>query len=87
MERSEFRVSIKHDYLWGKNVKWNDGNSAPLNEAVKRWVGEFKFGRTNDECRSGRPFDVTTPEIEKLLEIAGAGWHGKHIIWTDIQFA
>ena len=80
MEQSEFRVLIKHYYLRGKTAKETKekldkyyGNSAPSNTTVKRWMQEFKFGRTstNDEPRSGRPSDVTTPEmiakIEKLV--------------------
>ncbi len=80
MEQSEFRVLIKHYYLRGKTAKETKekldkcyGNSAPSNTTVKRWMQEFKFGRTstNDEPRSGRPLGVTSPEmiarIEKLV--------------------
>ena len=36
---------------------------------VKKWIGEFKWGRTstNDAERSGRSKDVTTPEIIKKI--------------------
>ena len=39
---------------------------------VEKWIGEFKWGRTstNDAGRSGRPKDVTIPEIiEKIHDI------------------
>ena len=79
MEKNEFRVLIKHYYLRGKTAKETKekldkyyGTSAPSNTTVKRWMQEFKFGRTstNDEHRSGRPSDVTTPEmIKKVLRL------------------
>ncbi|XP_043252502.1 uncharacterized protein LOC122397414 [Colletes gigas] len=41
------------------------GTSAPAFTTIYDWVNEFKRGRTstNDERRSGRPVEVTTPEM------------------------
>lgn len=76
MEKSEFRVVIKHYYLKKKTAKETKekldkhyGKSAPSDYMVKYWFAEFKRGRTNtsDEQRSGRPIEVTTPEnIQKI---------------------
>jgi histone-lysine N-methyltransferase SETMAR len=43
------------------------GESAPSFTTVKYWAVEFKRGRTScqDEHRSGRPIEVTTPEMVK----------------------
>ena len=37
---------------------------------LEKWIGEFKRCRTsiNDAERSGRPKDVTTPEIIKKID-------------------
>lgn len=79
MEKSEFRVLIKHCFLMGKNTvqtkTWLDkcyGESAPSKGMVEKWIAEFKCGRasTSDAERSGRPKEVTTEEmIEKIHDI------------------
>ncbi|XP_076667941.1 histone-lysine N-methyltransferase SETMAR-like [Andrena cerasifolii] len=45
------------------------GESAPSFTTVKYWVAEFKRGRTScrDEHRSGRPNEVTAPEMVKKI--------------------
>jgi transposase len=45
------------------------GESAPSFITIKYWVAEFKRGRSScqDEHRSGRPKDVTTPEMVKKI--------------------
>ena len=72
MEKSEFRVVIKHYYLKGKTSKETKGShdnqygeSAPPDYMVKYWIAEFKRGRTSiqDGPRSGRPKSAITPEI------------------------
>ena len=64
MEKSEFRVLIKHCFLMEKNTvqakQWLDkcySDSAPSETAVKRWYTDFKRGRTNTNNteRSGHP--------------------------------
>ena len=76
MEQSEFRAVIKYFYL----KKWTaaqikaelddvHGNSAPALKTIYFWMNDFKRGRTStkDEPRSGRPVEVTTPQmIEKI---------------------
>ncbi|XP_023217030.1 histone-lysine N-methyltransferase SETMAR-like [Centruroides sculpturatus] len=79
MEKSEFRAVIKHLYLKGltpKEIKAEldevHGTSAPVFATVYNWVNEFKRGRTStkDEHRSGRPVEVTTPEmIDKIHDM------------------
>lgn len=79
MEKSEFRVLIKHCFLMGKNTveakQWLDkcyGTSAPANSTVKYWFAEFRRDRTTttDAPRSGRPNEAVTPEnIKKIREI------------------
>jgi transposase len=41
------------------------GDSSPSFSTIKKWVAEFKHGRTSleDDPREGRPKSVTTPEI------------------------
>lgn len=72
MNKSEFRAVIKHLHLKGlspKEIKAEldavHGTSAPVFATVYNWVNEFKRGRssTKDEHRSGRPVEVSTPEI------------------------
>ena len=62
----------------GKNIVWTKqlldkcyGESSPSRQRVEKWVGEFKQGRTstNDAEQSGRPKDVTTPEIIDKINI------------------
>ena len=78
-EKSEFRAVIKHLYLKGltpKKVKAEldevHGTSAPVFATIYNWVNEFKRVRTStkDEHSSGRPVEVTTPEmIDKIYEM------------------
>ena len=72
MEKSEFRVLIKHYFLRKKTVLETKerldkyyGDSAPSISMVKKWFTEFRCGRTstNDAERSGRPREVITLEI------------------------
>lgn len=72
MEKREFRAVIKHLYIKGltaKEIKAEldsvHGTSAPVYATVYNWINEFKRGRTSteDEHRSGRPVDVSTPEM------------------------
>ena len=79
MEKSEFRVVIKHLYLKGLTQKMIKakldevyGKSAPVFGTVYNWVKEFNCGRTSsiDEHRSGRPAEVTTLEmIDKIHDM------------------
>uniref|UniRef100_A0A1B6LP53 Mos1 transposase HTH domain-containing protein n=1 Tax=Graphocephala atropunctata TaxID=36148 RepID=A0A1B6LP53_9HEMI len=79
MEKSEFCVVIKHLHLKGltpKEIKSEldavHGTSVPVFAAVYNWVKEFKRGRTstNNEQGSGRPVEVTTPEMcDKILDM------------------
>ena len=71
MEKSEFRVLIKHCFLIGKNIvqakQWLDKcypDSAPSRQMVEKWFADFKRGRTNtdDAQRSGRPNSAVVPE-------------------------
>ncbi|XP_029174745.1 uncharacterized protein LOC114943323 [Nylanderia fulva] len=72
MEKSEFRVLIKHYFLRKKTITKTKekldkyyGDSAPSISMVKKWFTEFRCGRTStsDAERSGRPKEVVTPEI------------------------
>ena len=78
MEKKEFRILIKHYHLWVKTAKEAKekldkyyGTSAPSNTRVKRWMEDFKFGRTstNNEPRSGRLSDPTVPEWSKKFYV------------------
>ncbi|XP_076641941.1 protein GVQW3-like [Halictus rubicundus] len=71
MDRKEFRVSIKHCFLMGKNTvgakQWLDkhyGGSAPGKSTIIDWYAEFKRGRTStdDAERSGRRKSAVVPE-------------------------
>jgi len=76
MEKSEFRIVIKHYYLKKKTAKETKerldkdyGESAPSAHMVQYWFAELKRGHTStsDENRSGRPIEVTTSEnIQKI---------------------
>lgn len=76
MDKTEFRVLIKHCFLMGKNTvqakQWLDkcyGNSSPSRQMVEKWFADFKRGRTdtNDAERSGRPNSAVTPENMKKI--------------------
>ncbi|GBP33923.1 Putative uncharacterized protein FLJ37770 [Eumeta japonica] len=79
MEKSEFRVLIKHYFLRKKNITETKekldkyyGDSAPSISMVKKWFTELRCGRTStsDAERSGRPKEVITPEIvDKIHEM------------------
>ena len=79
MEKSEFRAMIKHLYLKGltpKEIKAEldevHDTSTPVFAIIYNWVNEFKRGRisTKDEHCSGRPVEVTTPEmIDKIHDM------------------
>ena len=70
---------IKHLYLKGlkpKEIKAKldevHGTSSPVFATVYNYVNEFKCGRisTKDKHRSGRPVEVTTPEmIDKIHDM------------------
>ncbi len=54
MEKSEFRVEIKHHYLKVKTAKDTKetldkqyGESAPSDYTVQYWIAEFKRDRTS----------------------------------------
>ena len=81
IEKSEFRVLIKHLYLKGstpKEIKDElngvHGISAPVFATVHNWVNEFKRGRTStkDEHRSGRPVEATTSVANDRDKKSGA---------------
>ncbi|XP_055918683.1 protein GVQW3-like [Eupeodes corollae] len=79
MEKLENRAVIKHFYL--KELKPKEikeemdstlGTYCPSYSTINQWVSEFKKGRlsTSDEPHSGRPVEVTTPDmIEKIHQI------------------
>ena len=75
MEKSEFRVLIKHCFLIKKNTvetkQWLDKhylNSAPLRQMVEKWVAEFKRGRTS--TNDGPPNQAVIPEnIKKICKL------------------
>ncbi|QQP40773.1 Putative mariner transposase [Caligus rogercresseyi] len=79
MEKSEFRVLIKHYFLREKTIAETKakldkyyGDSAPSISMVKKWFTEFRCGRTStiDAERSGRPVEVATPEtIQKIHDM------------------
>lgn len=79
MEKSEFRVLIKHYFLRKKSITETKqrldkyyGGSAPSISMVKKWFTEFRCGRTStsDAQCSGCSKEVITPEIiDKIHEI------------------
>lgn len=79
MEKSEFRVLIKHYYLRKKTITETKAkldkyypDSAPSMKMIQKWFSDFRCGRTStdDAERSGRPKDVSTPEnVEKIHDI------------------
>ena len=79
---------IKHCFLTRKNTVQTKqclnkcyGKSSSR-KMIKKWIGEFQRDRTstNDAERSGRPKDVTTPEI-----IEKNPWH--RIRWFKSESA
>ena len=79
MEKTEFRVLIKHCFLMGKNTaqaqQWLEKcypDSAPSKTTICRWYADFKRGRTdtNDAERSGCPNEaVITVNMKKVLKV------------------
>ncbi|XP_037932711.1 uncharacterized protein LOC119667491 [Teleopsis dalmanni] len=77
MEKSEFRVLIKHYFLHKKSItgtkeRLDYRDLAPSISMIKKWFTEFRGGRTStsDAERSGRPKEVITPEIvDKIHEM------------------
>lgn len=79
MEKSEFRVLIKHCFLMGLNTvqakQWLDKSypgTAPSRQMVEKWFAKFKHGRTStdDAGRSGRPNTaVTPPNVDRVAAI------------------
>ncbi|CAH1646453.1 unnamed protein product [Spodoptera littoralis] len=76
MEKSEFRVLIKHYFLRKKSITKTKamidkyyGDSAPFISMVKKWFTEFRCGRTSTEDaeRSGGPVEVSTSEIAEKM--------------------
>ncbi|XP_036347711.1 histone-lysine N-methyltransferase SETMAR-like [Rhagoletis pomonella] len=79
MEKIGHRYVIQYFYLKGlspSNIKSEIysalGGSASSFTTVKYWVAEFKRSRTScqDEHRSSRPNEVTTPEMVKKIHKA-----------------
>ncbi|GBP18735.1 Putative uncharacterized protein FLJ37770 [Eumeta japonica] len=79
MEKSEFRVLIKHYFLRKKIITETKekldkyyGDSVPSISMVKKWFTEFRCGRTSTsdaERSSSGPKEVITPEIvDKIHE-------------------
>lgn len=79
MEKSDFRVLIKHYFLRKKTITETKqrlikyyGDSAPSIKMIYKWFTDFRCGRTStsDAERPGRPVEVTTPEmITKIHDI------------------
>ena len=79
MQKSEFRVLIKHYFLQGKPIKETEEKlakyykeSAPSHGMVHKWFTEFRCGRisTNDAERPGGSKVVTSQEmINKIHNI------------------
>ena len=74
MEKSEYRMLIKHSFLMGENTvqakQWPDkcySDSAPSETSVKRWYADFKHdcADTNDAEGSGCPNSAVVPENTK----------------------
>lgn len=79
MEKSEFRVLIKHYFLRGKTITQTKtkldkyyGDSSPSIKMIHKWFTDFRCGRTSttDAERSGRPNEVTTPKmVDKIHDM------------------
>ena len=72
IEKSEFRVLIKHYFLRGKTssetkVKLDKyySHSTPSYGMVQQWFNEVRCGRTGTKTipSSGRPNEITRPEM------------------------
>lgn len=72
MEKSEFRVLIKHYFLRKKTITQTQqklekyyGDSSPSIGTIHHWFTQFRCGRTStsDAERSGRPIEVHTLEM------------------------
>ncbi|XP_055383346.1 histone-lysine N-methyltransferase SETMAR-like [Condylostylus longicornis] len=76
MDKIGHRYVIQYFYLKGlspagikSELNSTLGESAPSYAMIKNWVAQIKRGRTNceDEHRTGRPNEVTTPETVKKI--------------------
>ena len=76
MEKSEFRVLIKHYFLrekslWETKVKLDKyySSSDSSYEMIQKWFTEFRCGRTSTETiqSPGRPKEITTPEMTNKI--------------------
>ena len=79
MEKSEFRVLIKHYFLRGKTLLETKAkldkyhcDSAPSYGMVQKWFTKFHCGRTSTKTipSPGLPNEITTPEmLNKIHDI------------------
>ena len=76
MEKSEFRVLIKHYFLRGKTLSETKAqldkyysDSAPSYGMVQKWFTKFRCGRTSTETipSPGRPNKITAPEMINII--------------------
>ena len=76
MERSEFRVLIKHYFLRGKTLSETKTkldkyylDFAQSYGLVQKWFTEFRCGRTSTEIipSPGRPDEITRPEMTNKI--------------------
>ncbi|XP_055386796.1 uncharacterized protein LOC129615567 [Condylostylus longicornis] len=76
MDKIGHRYAIQYFYLKGlspagikSELDSTIGESAPLYTMIKNWVAQFKRGRTSceDEHRTGRSYEVTTPKTVKKI--------------------
>jgi histone-lysine N-methyltransferase SETMAR len=80
MDKIEYRAVIKFFVKEGLKPKEIHskfikvyGDSSPSFSTIKKWVAEFKRGRTSleDDPREGHPKSATTPEIiEQVHDIS-----------------
>jgi histone-lysine N-methyltransferase SETMAR len=92
LSNEHFRAMIFYDFKSGMEV--NDclerlrgafGETAPSRTTVHFWFNEFKRGRLSleDSTRSGRPCDVTTPEM--VLRVRKMVEEDRHVTYSEIQ--